>query len=132
MGAQLQRLVLFRLLLHAIRGMSARLWYVDSEAVGWAATALYAHDSVLNAGLFPLAQHTRVVCQHHWHGAEGHLTFTPVYATAEPAAFCHTLMFPQVFTPRPGMGDKVQMYVCGVTVYDYSHIGERRCLKFNP
>jgi hypothetical protein len=29
------------------------------------------------------------------------------------------------FTPRPGMGDRVQMYVCGVTVYDYSHIGER-------
>jgi cysteinyl-tRNA synthetase len=29
----------------------------------------------------------------------------------------------EVFTPRPGMGDRVQMYVCGVTVYDYSHIG---------
>lgn len=29
----------------------------------------------------------------------------------------------EVFTPRPGMGNKVQMYVCGVTVYDYSHIG---------
>ena len=28
------------------------------------------------------------------------------------------------FTPRPEMGNKVQMYVCGVTVYDYSHIGE--------
>eukprot|EP00879_Flechtneria_rotunda_P019689 GHRR01020688.1.p1 GENE.GHRR01020688.1~~GHRR01020688.1.p1 ORF type:complete len:237 (+),score=60.83 GHRR01020688.1:308-1018(+) len=28
------------------------------------------------------------------------------------------------FQPRPDMGDKVQMYVCGVTVYDYSHIGE--------
>ncbi len=28
------------------------------------------------------------------------------------------------FTPRPDMGNKVQMYVCGVTVYDYSHIGE--------
>jgi hypothetical protein len=28
------------------------------------------------------------------------------------------------FSPRPSMGDKVQMYVCGVTVYDYSHIGE--------
>lgn len=27
------------------------------------------------------------------------------------------------FTPRPEMGNKVQMYVCGVTVYDYSHIG---------
>lgn len=30
----------------------------------------------------------------------------------------------EVFRSRPGMGDKVQMYVCGVTVYDYSHIGE--------
>lgn len=29
------------------------------------------------------------------------------------------------FKPRPHMGDKVQMYVCGVTVYDYSHIGEQ-------
>jgi cysteinyl-tRNA synthetase len=29
------------------------------------------------------------------------------------------------FTPRLSMGDKVQMYVCGVTVYDYSHIGEQ-------
>lgn len=28
------------------------------------------------------------------------------------------------FSPRPEMGDKVQMYVCGVTVYDYSHIGK--------
>lgn len=31
----------------------------------------------------------------------------------------------ELFKPRPGMGNKVQMYVCGVTVYDYSHIGER-------
>jgi len=30
----------------------------------------------------------------------------------------------ELFTPRPDMGKKVQMYVCGVTVYDYSHIGE--------
>jgi hypothetical protein len=29
----------------------------------------------------------------------------------------------QPLRPRPGMGDKLQMYVCGVTVYDYSHIG---------
>jgi hypothetical protein len=29
----------------------------------------------------------------------------------------------EVFTPRQGMGNQVQMYVCGVTVYDYSHIG---------
>lgn len=29
----------------------------------------------------------------------------------------------ELFRPRPEMGDKVQMYVCGVTVYDYSHIG---------
>ncbi|GBF96304.1 cysteinyl-tRNA synthetase [Raphidocelis subcapitata] len=28
--------------------------------------------------------------------------------------------------PRPAMGDKLQMYVCGVTVYDYSHIGHAR------
>lgn len=27
------------------------------------------------------------------------------------------------FTPRPDQGDHVSMYVCGVTVYDYSHIG---------
>ncbi len=29
----------------------------------------------------------------------------------------------EVFTPRKDQGDRVQMYVCGVTVYDYSHIG---------
>jgi hypothetical protein len=29
----------------------------------------------------------------------------------------------EVFTPREGNGNKVTMYVCGVTVYDYSHIG---------
>ena len=30
------------------------------------------------------------------------------------------------FTARPELGNTVQMYVCGVTVYDYSHIGESR------
>lgn len=30
------------------------------------------------------------------------------------------------FRPRPEMGNKVQMYVCGVTVYDFSHIGKGR------
>ena len=29
----------------------------------------------------------------------------------------------EVFTTRPETPNKVQMYVCGVTVYDYSHIG---------
>jgi hypothetical protein len=28
------------------------------------------------------------------------------------------------FTPRVGVGNKVSMYCCGVTVYDLSHIGE--------
>ncbi|KIY97033.1 cysteinyl-tRNA synthetase [Monoraphidium neglectum] len=32
----------------------------------------------------------------------------------------------QGLRPREGMGDKLQMYVCGVTVYDYSHIGHAR------
>jgi hypothetical protein len=27
------------------------------------------------------------------------------------------------FRPRKDLGNKVQMYVCGVTVYDFSHIG---------
>lgn len=27
------------------------------------------------------------------------------------------------FCPRADQGNKVSMYVCGVTVYDYSHIG---------
>lgn len=31
----------------------------------------------------------------------------------------------EAFTPRPDQGNCVSMYVCGVTVYDYSHIGER-------
>ena len=29
----------------------------------------------------------------------------------------------EVFRPRPGQDNRVSMYVCGVTVYDYSHIG---------
>ena len=32
----------------------------------------------------------------------------------------------EIFTPRDPAGKKVQMYVCGVTVYDYSHIGHAR------
>jgi cysteinyl-tRNA synthetase len=32
----------------------------------------------------------------------------------------------EVFTPRPDQGNNVSMYVCGVTVYDYSHIGHAR------
>ena len=30
----------------------------------------------------------------------------------------------QAFTTRPETPNKVSMYVCGVTVYDFSHIGE--------
>ena len=30
----------------------------------------------------------------------------------------------ELFQPRPELGRRVSMYVCGVTVYDYSHIGE--------
>lgn len=32
----------------------------------------------------------------------------------------------ELFRPRPEAGNAVSMYVCGVTVYDYSHIGERK------
>ena len=32
----------------------------------------------------------------------------------------------QPFLPRPGMQNKVTMYVCGITAYDYSHIGHAR------
>lgn len=32
----------------------------------------------------------------------------------------------QRFTTRPGHDNRVEMYVCGVTVYDYSHIGHAR------
>ena len=30
----------------------------------------------------------------------------------------------EAFAPQPERGNQVSMYVCGVTVYDYSHIGE--------
>lgn len=30
----------------------------------------------------------------------------------------------ELFFPRAGQGNSVSMYVCGVTVYDYSHVGE--------
>jgi cysteinyl-tRNA synthetase len=29
----------------------------------------------------------------------------------------------EMFQPRPDQGNKVSMYCCGVTVYDYSHVG---------
>lgn len=29
----------------------------------------------------------------------------------------------QRFAPRPDQGSRVSLYCCGVTVYDYSHIG---------
>lgn len=32
----------------------------------------------------------------------------------------------QLFAPREDQGNRVSMYVCGVTVYDYSHIGHAR------
>jgi hypothetical protein len=32
----------------------------------------------------------------------------------------------EVFTPRSDQGNRVSLYVCGVTVYDYSHIGHAR------
>ena len=32
----------------------------------------------------------------------------------------------ELFVPRDPTGKRVQMYVCGVTVYDYSHIGHAR------
>ena len=32
----------------------------------------------------------------------------------------------QPLRPREGQGDRLSMYVCGVTVYDYSHIGHAR------
>ena len=32
----------------------------------------------------------------------------------------------EVFTPRGDQGNRVSLYVCGVTVYDYSHIGHAR------
>ncbi|KAL4458944.1 hypothetical protein ABPG75_013809 [Micractinium tetrahymenae] len=51
-------------------------------------------------------------------------------ATAEPRRelLVHNTMSRQkeVFRPRPGQGNRVNMYVCGVTVYDYSHIGHAR------
>jgi cysteinyl-tRNA synthetase len=32
----------------------------------------------------------------------------------------------EVFTPRSDQGNRVSLYVCGVTVYDFSHIGHAR------
>lgn len=33
------------------------------------------------------------------------------------------------FAPRPDQADAVSMYVCGVTVYSMSHIGEPVCYE---
>ena len=49
-------------------------------------------------------------------------------ASGSTAMLLHNTMSrkKEVFTPREGNGNKVSMYVCGVTVYDYSHIGHAR------
>jgi hypothetical protein len=60
------------------------------------------------------------------------------HASTEPAALpppqlmLHNTLkrCKEVFRPRPGQGNAVNMYVCGVTVYDYSHIGEHE--RSNP
>jgi len=50
---------------------------------------------------------------------------------AEPGAAHPLVLFntmarrKQPFAPRPDQGDRVSLYCCGVTVYDYSHIGAR-------
>ncbi|KAK9821794.1 hypothetical protein WJX81_005729 [Elliptochloris bilobata] len=53
-------------------------------------------------------------------------------AQAEPEA-AHPLVLyntmtrqKQRFSPRPDQGSRVSLYCCGVTVYDYSHIGHAR------
>ena len=43
----------------------------------------------------------------------------------------------EVFTPRPGLGNKVSLYVCGVTVYDYrraraAHVSGPPAARFCP
>jgi hypothetical protein len=47
-------------------------------------------------------------------GAEGQLFYDTLTRSKQP------------FRPREGQGNAVGMYVCGVTVYDYSHIGHAR------
>ena len=47
-------------------------------------------------------------------GAEYQLVYDTLSRTKQP------------FRPRAGQGNAVGMYVCGVTVYDYSHIGHAR------
>lgn len=47
-------------------------------------------------------------------GAEDQLVYDTLSRTKQP------------FRPRAGQGNAVGMYVCGVTVYDFSHIGHAR------
>ena len=57
-------------------------------------------------------------------------------AQSEPEAAHPLLLYntmarqKQRFAPRPDQGSRVSLYCCGVTVYDYSHIGAlvRLCL----
>ena len=48
-------------------------------------------------------------------------------ASARPLVLFNTLSRrKETFSPRVDQGNRVSMYVCGVTVYDYSHIGHAR------
>ncbi len=58
----------------------------------------------------------------------GSLCFCPLLSAAElreRVSLYNTMSkSKEPFRTRPGREDSVSMYVCGVTVYDYSHIGE--------
>jgi len=51
----------------------------------------------------------------------------PPSVSARPLVLFNTLSRrKETFSPRVDQGNRVSMYVCGVTVYDYSHIGHAR------
>lgn len=99
----------------------------NSAAAGrsWAQQQLCQQTlAARHARVRPLATTASAAAQQ---GAEA---AAPAAPAAQPARelLLHNTMTRQkeVFRPRPGQGSRVSMYVCGVTVYDYSHIGHAR------
>ena len=102
--------------------------------------------------IYPTASTFRLACRHPWHLQKASLHAMPRRNLGSQSRRCLASSAPspprpmensmdpsprlvlyntltrrkELFTPREDEGVKVSMYVCGVTVYDYSHIGHAR------
>lgn len=82
----------------------------------------HAHSGLLSRRLAAAAPSPRLQCL-----ARACAAFAAAPSDAPPLQLYNTLSRQkEVFSARPDQGNRVSMYVCGVTVYDYSHIGHAR------